>query len=96
MIAAGTWQISMNTPMGVQGGTITINEDGSGMVTDAMGQPCVLQELKIDGNKFTAKAEVNSPMGKMPTTLDAAVAGDTISGTMQTPMGPLQFSGNRT
>ena len=94
MSVIGTWEISTNTPMGKQTGDMTINEDGTGTMTDPMGGPAPLQELAIDGNNFSAKADINTPMGKITMTLSAVVDGDSISGSFQTPMGPMAFSGS--
>lgn len=99
MSIAGTWNISMNTPMGPQSATLTISEEGGafkGSLTDPMGgPPSELEDLAIDGTRFTCKAEVNSPMGKMLLDLDGTADGDSISGNFSTPMGPLPYSGQR-
>ena len=95
MSVVGTWQVSMTTPMGQQSRDITINEDGTGSLTDPMGGPAPIQELTIDGNNFSGKADVNTPIGKINMSLTASVDGDSISGSFQTPMGPMAFTGNR-
>lgn len=95
MSVIGTWEISTNTPMGKQSGDMVINEDGTGTMTDPMGGPAPLQDLTIDGNNFSAKADVNTPMGKITMSLSGAADGDAISGSFQTPMGPMEFSGSR-
>lgn len=95
MSVAGTWEVSMTTPMGQQSGGITINEDGTGTVADPTGEPAPIQELKIEGNNFSGKADVNTPIGKINMSISAAVDGDNISGSFQTPMGPMEFSGSR-
>ena len=74
---------------------ITVNEDGTGSLTDPMGGPTDLEGLSIDGNNFSGKADVSSPMGKMTLEFSAAVDGDSIAGNFQTPMGPMQFTGER-
>jgi hypothetical protein len=81
--------------MGQQTGEITINDDGTGSVTDPMGGPATIEDLTIEGNNFSGKADVNTPMGKITMSMSATADGDNISGSFQTPMGPMAFTGAR-
>lgn len=94
----GTWEISMNTPMGPQTATITLVDEGgtfTGTMTSPMGEESDLQNVNIDGNRVGFKADLNSPMEKMTLGVSGVVKGDTISGDFETPMGPNPFSGER-
>lgn len=95
MGVAGSYKFNMNTPMGPMTGNVTVNENGTGTLTDPMGGPTEIQDLSIDGNSFSGKAEVSSPMGKMTVEFSATVDGDAISGNIQTPMGAMSFEGER-
>ena len=95
MSVVGTWQISTTTPMGKQSGEITINEDGTGSVNDPRGGPATIEDLTIDGDSFSGKADVKTPMGKITMSISATADGDSISGSFRTPMGPMAFTGTR-
>lgn len=97
MSADGTWNITTNSPMGSQQGTLTLASDG-GALTGTMSGPqgdIEIQDGTVDGDKLTWKAQVTQPMA---ITLDVAatVDGDAISGTIKLgAFGNATFSGQR-
>lgn len=97
MSADGTWNTTINTPMGAQNGTLTLATSGatlSGKMAGAQGE-MPLSDGTVDGNNLTWKAQMTSPM---PMTLEfsATVDGDTISGNVKLgAFGNATFSGNR-
>lgn len=97
MSVPGTWQLTMNTPMGKQTPTLTISEEGGsykGTLTNPQGTSD-LEEITIDGVNFSFSVEVPTPMGKIKMGVSGAVDGDSISGNFKTPMGPTPFTGER-
>lgn len=97
MSADGSWNCTINSPMGAQQATMTLKTDGgslSGKMEGAQGT----QEFDggtADGDNLTWKIEMTSPM---PMTLEvtAAVDGDTISGNVKLgAFGDATFSGTR-
>ena len=93
----GTWNCSMDTPMGKQEMQIVLaSKDGQliGKLTNSMGEAEV-QEGKVEGDSATWKCVVTKPMS---ITLDfrAQVAGNAISGDVKLGFfGKAPFSGTR-
>ena len=81
MSADGTWNTTMNTPMGAQNGTMTLSTDGAtltGKLVSPQGE-IDLEEGTVDGNSLTWKASITSPMA-MTLEFSATVDGDEIKG----------------
>ena len=83
MSVAGTYNVTMNTPVGAQSGDLVLEESGSEL-TGTMGNQGTtipLQDGTVSGDHVEFKAKVTSPM---PITLEFSgdVAGDAISGTV--------------
>ena len=97
MSADGTWNTTINTPMGAQQGTLTLVTDGAaltGKMAGAAGE-MELNDGAVDGDTLTWKADMTSPM---PMTLEftASVSGDEISGSVKLgAFGDATFSGTR-
>jgi len=91
---AGVYLIKQTTPMGEMESTLAINADGTGYIEGMMGK-MEFSGAKIDGNNFDITMDMESPMGEMEISLEGTVDGDNISGTTGTPMGELEFTGQR-
>ncbi len=81
MSADGTWNTTMNTPMGAQNGTMTLSTDGgglSGKLESPQGE-IDLEDGTVDGDNLTWKASITSPMA-MTLEFSAKLDGDEISG----------------
>ena len=81
MSVDGTWNSTMNTPMGEQKGTMEIQTDGgalTGVMKGAQGE-VEFKDGTVDGNNVAWKADITQPM---PLTLEftATVDGDTMTG----------------
>ena len=97
MSAAGTWNTTMNTPMGAQQGTLTLEVDGSTLTGKLSGPQgdIDLEDGTIDGNDLSWKANITSPMA-MTLEFSATVEGDDINGTVKLgAFGDASFSGTR-
>lgn len=94
MSAVGTWQMTMQTPLGEQTPTITINDDGTGSFDSPMGGSD-LQNVVVDGDTVTFAADLKTPMGTFSLGFTATADGDTISGEVTTPMGSIPVTGER-
>jgi hypothetical protein len=83
MSADGTWKTTINSPMGVQEGNLTIKTDGgsfSGKMSSRMGD----QEIsgKVDGNSLSWTSQMTQPF---PITLEFSVTvnGDDMEGSVK-------------
>jgi len=99
MSATGTWNVTMNTPMGAQAATLAFTEDGGTlngtMSSPAMGGEQEISDGTVDGDSLAWKFAMTSPM---PMTLEfaATVAGDSISGNVKLgSFGEASFEGTR-
>ena len=84
MAADGTWNLTMNTPMGERRSTLTLSTSGgtlTGKLAGEDGGSVDIQEGKLAGNAASWKANIKNPM---PLTLEfrGTVDGDKISGTV--------------
>ena len=64
MSVDGTWNVTMQTPMGAQAGTLTLATDG-GTLTGQMGGPqgtLDLEDGTCDGNSLSWVVNMTSPM----------------------------------
>lgn len=80
MSIAGTWEITINSPMGANKGTLTLVVDGStmtGIMSSTQGETDI-QDGKVDGNEISWTANIPSPPIKL--TCTATIDGDSISG----------------
>ena len=97
MSADGTWNTTINTPMGAQNGTLTLQTDGgtlTGKMAGAQGE-ILLTDGKADGDNLSWKAQMTSPM-PMVLEFTATVDGDKISGNVKLgAFGNATFSGTR-
>jgi len=97
MSADGTWNTTMNTPMGAQNGTMTLTTDGgslSGKLSSPQGE-IEPEDGAVDGDALTWKASITSPMA-MTLEFSATVDGDEMSGDVKLgAFGNATFSGTR-
>ena len=97
MSADGTWNVTLNTPMGAQAGTLELATDGN-TLTGTMSGPQGSMELEngtADGDSLSWTVYMTQPM---PITIEATatVDGDEISGEAKLgAFGTATFSGSR-
>ena len=97
MSADGTWNVTLNTPMGAQAGTLELATDGN-TLTGTMSGPQGSMELEngtADGDSLSWAVNMTQPM---PITIEATatVDGDEISGEAKLgAFGTATFSGSR-
>ncbi len=97
MSFAGTWNITMKTPMGDREAVMTLTEDGGALsgTMEADGNTIDVQEGSLADGRGKWKADLTSPM---PITLefDCGVDGDALEGTVKLGMfGSSNVSGTR-
>lgn len=97
MAADGTWNVTLNSPMGAQQATLTLATDG-GTLTGKMGGPqgeIELTDGTVDGDNLAWKAELTQPMA-LTMEFTATVDGDAIEGKAKLgSFGEASFAGTR-
>jgi hypothetical protein len=97
MSAAGTWTLTLETPIGERRAKLTLAADGTtltGLMIADEGNATDVYEGKVAGNGGSWKADIKNPM---PLTLEFAadVDGDKMTGSVSTSLGTWPFSGSR-
>jgi hypothetical protein len=87
----GRWEGKTVSPQGEQDTTIVFTKDGDAYKGEysIMGRPVVIKDVKITGDKMTAKAEVETPQASITINYNFTLAGETMKG-----QGALDFGGN--
>ena len=97
MSADGSWNCTINSPMGAQEATITLATDG-GSLSGTMAGDQGTQEFSggtVDGNNLEWEVQMTSPM-PMTLEISATVDGDSISGNVKLgAFGNASFEGAR-
>lgn len=97
MSANGQWDVTMNTPMGAQKSTLTLNVAGAALTGKMEGAQGALElkDGKADGDNLTWAADMTQPM-PIKLEFSAKVEGDKISGSVKLgAFGNASFSGTR-
>jgi hypothetical protein len=84
MALDGTWDVTLQTPMGAQQGTLQLSTEGdtlNGSFTSARGT----QQFTgtANGDEFSWKSTVQGPMGQLELTWNGKLAGEEINGKVQ-------------
>jgi hypothetical protein len=97
MSIAGTWQVSMDTPIGTQKFTWSLAQANGAWVGTMQGPTgaATLNSIAVDGNAFSCETDVTSPMGTIHLAFRGACSGDTITGKCSTMFGDQTFAGTR-
>jgi hypothetical protein len=97
MAADGTWNLTMNTPMGERRSTLTLSTAGGTLTgtQEAEGNTTDIADGRIDGNELEWRVSITNPM-PLTLTFHGAVDGNTMRGTADTGMfGSFPFEGTR-
>lgn len=97
MAVDGTWNLTMETPMGERKSTLTLKASGGTLTgsQEAEGQTTDIVEGSANGNELSWKVSISNPM-PLTLTFSASVNGNTISGNADTGMfGSFPFEGSR-
>ena len=96
MAVAGTWDVSIKTPMGDQKGTFAVVPQGdafTGRFSSPLGELPVSGQ--VAGDKLTWQMAITMPMS-LTLDCEATVTGDTLSGTVTAGMfGAMPLAGVR-
>ena len=97
MSADGTWNLTMQTPMGERRSTLTLSTAGGTLTgkQEAEGNTTDISEGTANGNDVSWKVSITNPM-PLTLTFNGTVDGNTLNGTADTGMfGSFPFEGTR-
>ncbi len=97
MSADGTWNLTMQTPMGERRSTLTLSTAGGTLTgtQEAEGNTTDIAEGTANGNDVSWKVSITNPM-PLTLTFNGTVDGNTLNGTADTGMfGSFPFEGTR-
>lgn len=82
MAIAGTWNVSIATPLGAQAVVLELTERGGAVAGRARGaaETVPLIDPVLDGNRLTWAQSITKPM-RLNLTFDVTIDGDTLTGT---------------
>ena len=97
MSVTGTWNLTLNSPLGDQSATLQLQQVAGALQGTLTGkaEPSPLQELKAAGTDLSFSADADTPVGRLKLAFTGVIAGDSVSGTYSTPFGAFNFSGSR-
>jgi hypothetical protein len=94
----GRWEGKVQAVQGERPTTVIFKKEGNGYTgrTPSMrqGQEILLKEIKIDGDKVTAKADVDTPQGSVVINYTFTLAGETMKGEGAVDFGGQNFTFN--
>jgi hypothetical protein len=97
MAADGTWNLTMNTPMGERRSTLTLSTAGGRLTgkQEAEGNTTDIAEGTVSGNDVSWQVAITNPM-PLTLTFSGTVDGNSMNGTADTGMfGSFPFEGTR-
>jgi hypothetical protein len=97
MAADGTWNLTMDTPMGERRSTLTLSTAGGTLTgkQEAEGNTTDIADGSVNGNNLSWKVSITNPM-PLTLTFNGTVEGNNLTGTADTGMfGSFPFQGTR-
>ena len=98
MSADGTWNLTMQTPMGERRSTLILSTAGGTLTgtQQAEGDTTDIADGTVNGNDVSWKVSITNPM-PLTLTFNGTVEGNTLNGNADTGMfGSFPFQGTRT
>ena len=94
---AGRWALTSEGPRGTSHSVLTIEQTEDGYRGSIAGQRGArdLPAIAVDGDSFSFELTMPTRMGEIDLAYTGTVSGDTVSGTIATPLGERPFSGIR-
>ena len=97
MTIAGTYNVTVKTPVGPQEGTLSLNVDGnslSGKLENPSGSSEFTDGVVNDQHvQFTVK--IKTPLGRLKALVTGTIEGDRFTGTAKLPLGTAIIEGSR-
>ncbi len=90
----GMWDVSINTPVGEQGGVWTINADGTGMMGSDLGDQA-LEGIMLEGNTITFDVDIDAGGQSLSLSFSGSVDGDSLDGEFASDFGAFSVTCTR-
>jgi hypothetical protein len=97
MAADGTWNLTMQTPMGERRSTLTLSTAGGSLIgqQEADGNTTEIADGTVSGDNVSWKVSITNPM-PLTLTFSGTVNGNSLTGSADTGMfGSFPFEGTR-
>jgi len=97
MAIDGTYNVKVNTPMGVQESKLTLKTDGdslSGTQIGSTGEETIM-DGKVNGDEVQWSISTTTPIGPIKLDFKVTISGDKMTGQAVTPFGPSPVEGTR-
>ncbi len=97
MSITGTWNLTLNSPLGDQNARLDVTEAGGALqaTLTGKGDPTPAQRFEVNGNEVSFSADADTPVGRLNLAFSGTIDGDKLAGKYQTPFGGFDFSGTR-
>ena len=94
---AGTWTLTIETPMGISNPILTVRKsaDGYDGTYESRRGKRGVDDIQVNGNEFSFHIIVSMPMGDFEMVYKGSIEGETMSGMIGNPMGEIGFAGRR-
>ena len=94
---AGAWALTSEGRQGSNHSVLTVEQTEDGYTGSIAGRRGTreVSDLTVDGDSFSFTFMMRAPMGLIELTYNGTVSGDTLSGSISTPVGDRPFSGTR-
>ena len=91
----GVWDLMMSTPFGDQEVELTLNEDGSGLMSAGQLGESPFAGAMFEGNEVSFEADIDAGGMVISLNFSGTVEDDSLSGEFDTDFGPLEVTGTR-
>jgi hypothetical protein len=93
----GKYDIIMKTPMRTMRGTVILQVDGDSISgrLDFMGNSTRIENGTVNGNSFTFRGELKTPMGRVAYLVEGSVEGDKLTAIAKTKKYNMPITGKR-
>ena len=96
----GTWNVAIDTPLGVQEMVMTVAEGAEGLTGtieggDLFDEPLVMTNIMVVDCAVTFDVSLELGGEQIEATFEGMLEGDNVSGTLKTPLGDAEVTGTR-
>jgi hypothetical protein len=92
---AGTWDLSINTPVGAMGATLNISEDMMGTMSSAELGSTDMENIEVIGNAVSFVVVVDAQGQTLALNFSGTIEGDVMEGNFDSDFGAIPAVGTR-